>query len=195
MPDEKVPESRKFSLPCPKCSHKIIVDKDKSSDILIQKELLSSSTVEKSGMIEPEIFPPGAKVVFLCGNNKFLLDQVEGYYAGINFCISRTKDSHEAMQRLMLNRYDAVFIEDNETYSDAMNVIAGWQGILRRNVNVMVYGNMAKSMDPKESFLKSANFYVNEGDIKSIEKILKDIQRGFSVYNDPWLKAAENLEG
>ena len=136
--------------------------------------------VESGG--EPEIFPPGSKVVFLYladpgwseGAREFFRDQ--GYYT------STATDSGEATAKLRLNAYNVLLVEDNEEGRLLLKEVGGWSGVRRRECNVALVGEGASSLDPQPAFRLGVNSWLNRADAGRCSELLGEVLKGYELY-------------
>ncbi|NCC23846.1 MAG: hypothetical protein EOM25_01405 [Deltaproteobacteria bacterium] len=193
IPDEKLPESKRFGVRCPRCGSKIVVDRDKGPELkaeeVVRQVVRAGATADVL-----EFFPPGARVAFSAlpeGRfSKTLYKALQ--LRGIHISLATYKDTDHA--RLMLNTYQIVVLHDDEHGRSLLDVIHSWTGTRRREVNVVMAGGKAVSMDPVEAFRLGVNMYLNEEDVEKMDDHLDNVEKAFEVHVEMWNKARRNLD-
>ncbi|THB71552.1 MAG: hypothetical protein D6E12_01100 [Desulfovibrio sp.] len=189
--DDKLPEASRFKVKCPHCQEETIVDRKKQKKGKKSPKGLTSTT--SLGEIEPEIFPPGAKVIFVHISDNEWLKEVERFFVKAGYHESLAQSTDEAVLKLRLNDYDVLLIEDTLENSMLMEEIASWTGLKRRLVNVVLMTNKGTSMDPMLAFRKGVNFIINEADLKRGAEFFTNALNGYVEYYR-WLVAADHRE-
>ncbi len=191
IPDEKLPDVPRFGVKCPSCGERIVVERN--------KEGFSSSPRKQDRIIpkqiEPEMFPPGAKVAFIFLKDVSLADRCEGILREEGYEISRTEDPAEALARLLLNRYDILVLADSKEGRLLLEEIGKWPGRYRREVNVILVGEEAPSLDANIEFLLGINVYISVKDGSRIESLLKEAIARHREYLIPWRYVEEDARG
>ncbi len=180
LPDEKLPDVPRFGVKCPSCGEKIIVERSKEDS----SSSSSPSIVPKQ--IEPEMFPPGAKVAFIFVEDVSLGDKCEEILRHEGYEISRTQDPGEALARLLLNRYDLLMISDSKVGRELLKEVGKWPGRIRRQINVILLGKESSSFDPNIEFLLGINAYISTQESHQMEDLLKEAIARHREYLVPW---------
>lgn len=194
IPDQKIPDTSRFKIRCPYCQKKTLVDLDtnqveeKQVDPEVAQEISSNF---KS--LEPDIFPPGAAVVFLYLQDKEWREECKHYFESRGYYISSVETSEQAVQKLRLNTYELICIEDSNENESLSQEIAKWSGKQRANINFIMVGDRANSFDPTKSFVRGVDTYLNIGDQKQKQDLLDQALEGFKLKYEPW-KIAEEEE-
>lgn len=185
--DDKLPKAEVFRIPCPNCSSEIVVRKEEpdSGDERPQQAAQSPS-------FEPEVFPAGARVAFVFLGHELCMDAAKQAVQELGYTPSIAGSMDEAVAKVGMNRYDLVCIDDSESGRAVMEVVNGWPGIRRREVNVVMVGSDAQSLDPGTSFFRGVNGWLNRGDTDRFKQLLGQLEDDFALYRAPWDAVTES---
>lgn len=178
LPDDRVPEVSKFKLNCPKCREPIIVDKGSKFD----------------AVVAPENFPHDATVAFIFISNKLLAEKIKLYLRSKKIYISEAADLAEALDKVRINYYDIIVLEESELLKPVMDVVKKWNGIRRREVNVIIVQASCKSMQEQEAFLRGVNSVISRDDIEYLENFLAQAIDNYTYSLEPWKVAEKKLQ-
>ncbi len=185
IPDEKIPDVPKFSVKCPSCGEKILVN----------KEAPKIDDENDQGLkIEPEMHPPGSIVAFVYLPDKDAYQNIKTYLKEKGYIVSSANNIEEAVAKLELNRYDLVIFADNQDGKKILEEIDKWPGNRRRNINVIAIGDKAKTFDPNIEFLLGVNSYISWEDLDRVEEILDNSIKRHEDFLIPWKFVSNNDE-
>ena len=194
IPDEKLPDAPRFRIRCPHCQNKTLVELEKkhSED---EKEFQEATSEVASGLspVEPDIFPPGATVVFLHFEDAIWREKCRDFFQDKGFYVSTASNNEEAVQKLRLNFYDLICIEDREENITLLQEIAKWPGKQRARINFIMVGDKANSFDPNVSFVRGVDSYLDLKDQDNAQELLNQAIEGFKIKNEPWKTAEEEV--
>ena len=182
IPDEKVPNVSKFIVKCPACGYKIRVERNlptESKESSIDQALNLPS-------VEPEMHPPGSKVAFVFFKEKELFDKLEKILKELGYIISTASNTQEAVAKINLNRYNMIIISDSPDTKMIFKEIELWPGNLRRYINVIALGNLAKTFDPNREFILGVNSYISTDDFENIDTLIKNAIKRHEDFLIPW---------
>lgn len=189
IPDDKLPDANRFSLKCPHCKEKIVVERQGDTASVSyaepKKEVAPAEPrkeVLKLPAIEPEVFPPGSKVAFIDMHNEDWCTKTEVFLKQQGYEISVSEEPLEAVAKLRLNRYDLLVVEDCENCRLVLEEVASWPGHRRRALNYIMVGPDGKSMHPDVAFERGVNFYLNIAEASKAEELLKSALEGYDLY-------------
>jgi ActR/RegA family two-component response regulator/DNA-directed RNA polymerase subunit RPC12/RpoP len=213
IPDEKVPKGRSFSLTCPQCSSKVIVDRRVSS----QSEPNSTShsndkpNIEKKKTLIEEVdantydasdkpfdfVEEGVETALLCESDAANKTKIKSALHNMNYHITTPELPKDALKQMRFHIFDIVVL--NERFGDqdpAMNSVLKYMDRLsmsiRRNIFVTLITDRFRTMDNMAAFNKSVNLIVNPKNIDEIEKILRrglaDYEAFYRVYKRALIK-------
>lgn len=170
LPDDKVPESPKFKLACPKCKETILID--------------LSASLQKESVLEN--FPPNATVAFLFLKNPVLSQRVKIYFRRKNIYISECTDVATANFKLRTNYYNIICIDESSLSPLILEIFKSWNGIRRRETNIIYMDTEYVTLDILSAFLAGANFVVSKNDVDQIEIHLDTLFEAYAKYREPW---------
>ena len=188
IPDEKIPNVSKFSVKCPVCGYKIRVERNlptESKESSIDQALNLPS-------VEPEMHPPGSKVAFVFLKEKELFDKLKKILEELGYIISTASNTQEAVAKINLNRYNMIIISDAADTKMIFKEIELWPGNLRRYINVIALGNLAKTFDPNREFILGVNSYISTDDFENIDTLIKNAIKRHEDFLIPWKFAQKN---
>lgn len=201
IPDDKLPASPKFKVRCPSCKNEIIVDKTQqptqaNPGVELNTDVFAPGVVETGPQgvrpaapkidletVEPDIFPPGAKVVLMFLKDEHWREAARNYFEESAFHESLAQSPTEAIIKLRVNEYNVMLIDDSPENQTVLDEITAWPGIRRRSLNLILFGNRAASLDPRIAFQKSTNFYLNYNDADKAPQLLEGCLRGYEIYH------------
>lgn len=177
LPDDRIPEAKKFKLNCPKCREPILVDQD--------------SMDEK--IVAPEHFPHDAVVAFVFVKNRDLAARIGEFLKGRGIFVSEARFVHEAVDKVRINYYNILILEEGEEARSILNVVRRWNGLRRREVNIVLVEAKCQSMHPNEAFMRGVNSVIGAGDDERIENFLDLALGEFENHIEPWNEAASKI--
>ncbi|WP_045222951.1 zinc-ribbon domain-containing protein [Desulfonatronum thioautotrophicum] len=190
LPDDKVPEGRRFKLACPKCTEPFIVDPENMTTKTEVSPPEPDSPVQTG---ELEFYPPGAKVAFL-----FVRDP--DWVAGLMHCLKQREyhvalagNQAEALRRIDAVAYQLIFIEQTPEAFDVLRRVHAWAGIQRRSVNVILIGHEFKSLHPQAAFRHGVNGYFHHADRQNTPMLVQSAIAGYDEFYKVWRLAAQTL--
>ncbi|NLY41081.1 MAG: hypothetical protein GX055_05605 [Desulfovibrionales bacterium] len=176
LPDDKIPESQKFKLACPKCKEAIRID---LSAPLQQEQIL-------------ENFPPNATVAFLFLKNPVLIQRIKIYFRRKDIYVSECTDIATANFKLRTNYYNIICIDESLLSPLILEIFKSWNGLRRREVNIICFDTEYPTLDSLSAFLIGANFVISKNDIEKIDIHLDRIFEAYTKYKEPWDIALKN---
>ena len=177
IPDDRIPETKKFKLNCPKCREPIVVDQESADEKIVP----------------PEHFPHDATVAFLFVKNKKLAERIGLLLKSRGIFVSETTLIHEGLDKVRINYYNILILEESEQAKAILGVVRKWNGLRRRDVNIILVEAACKSLHSNEAFFRGVNSVISEKDNERIENILDLALGEFKSYSEPWAVAAQRL--
>lgn len=191
LPEHKVPQGQKLRFACPACGEKNVVDlkqgRDKSKTDPKdgkQAEEVASSKLETT--IEPDMYPPGSEVAFIYVYDSVWEDRAKQHFEGKGYYTSLAGDQNEAVQKIALNKYSIVLLEDVPENQSILQEIANWPGDKRREINCILVGGNAENFDSGQAFAKGVNSYLNIEQRDNIEELLENCRENYRIFLEPW---------
>jgi len=202
IPDEKIPKGQMFSIICPQCDSKVVVDarSDKVSSSDTHSKPLDNPKPEKEKTIIDEVdadtydasdkpfdfVEEGVKTALLCEPDAALQTKIKTALYNMDYHITTPQLPKDALKQMRFHVFDMVVLNERfGTQSPDMNPVHKYLDRLnmsiRRNIFVTLITNRYRTMDSMAAFNKSVNLIVNLKNIDEIEKILR---RGIADYED-----------
>jgi len=213
IPDEKVPKGQTFSLTCPQCNTKVVVDA--RSDTLslsdTDSESIDKSKPEKEKTIIDEVdadtydasdkpfdfVEEGVKTALLCESDAALQTKIKTGLHNMDYHITAPQLPKDALKQMRFHVFDMVVLNERfGTQNPDMNSVLKYLDRLnmstRRNIFVTLITDRYRTMDNMSAFNKSVNLIVNLKNIDEIEKILRrgiaDHEAFYRVYKHALIK-------
>lgn len=178
IPDDRIPETKKFKLNCPKCREPIVIDQESADEKIVA----------------PEHFPHDATVAFLYVKNKNLAERITLFLKSRGIFVSATTLIHEALDKVRINYYNIIILEESEQTKSILGLVRKWNGLRRRDVNIVLVETACKSLHSNEAFFRGVNSVISAADNERIENILDLAMGEFKSYSEPWAVAAQKLQ-
>ena len=213
IPDEKVPKGQKFSLTCPQCNTKVVVDTRSDTPPSSDNKLESSdkSMPEKEKTIIDEVdadiydasdkpfdfVEEGVKTALLCEPDAALKTKIKTGLHNMDYHITAPQLPKDALKQMRFHVFDMVVLNERfGTQNPDMNPVHKYLDRLnmsiRRNIFVTLITDRYRTMDNMAAFNKSVNLIVNLKNIDEIEKILRrgiaDYEAFYRVYKRALIK-------
>ena len=214
IPDEKIPKGQKFSLTCPQCNAKVVVDARSDSPSSSDSNLVSldKDKTEKEKTIIDEVdddsydasdkpfdfVEEGVKTALLCEPDAALQKKIKTALFNMDYHITAPQLPKDALKQMRFHIFDMVVLNErfgtqNPDMNPVLNYINRLNMSVRRNIFVTLITNRFRTMDNMAAFNRSVNMIVNPKNIDEIEKILRrgisDYEAFYRVYKRALLKA------
>lgn len=213
IPDEKIPKGQKFSLICPQCNTKVVVDtrSDTRTSSDIDATSLDKFKSEKEKTILDEVdadsydasdkpfdfVEEGVKTALLCEPDAALQAKIKTGLYNMNYHITAPQLPKDALKQMRFHVFDMVVLNERfGTQNPDMNPVLKYLDRLnmsiRRNIFVTLITDRYRTMDNMAAFNKSVNMIVNLKNIDEIEKVLRrgiaDYEAFYRVYKRALIK-------
>jgi len=201
IPDEKVPKGQIFSLSCPKCNTKVVVDirsnTPSSSDQVSESSDISNPEKGKTIIDEVEadtydasdkpfdFLEEGVETALLCEPDPAIQAKIKTALFNMEYHITAPKLAKDALKQMRFHVFDMVVLNErfgtkNPDMNPVLNYLNRLNMSIRRNMFVTLITDRFRTMDNMAAFNKSVNLIVNLKNIDDIEKILR---RGISDHD------------
>ncbi len=177
IPDDRIPEAKKFKLNCPKCREQIVVAMD----------------TDTSNAVAPEHFPHDAVVAFVYVPDTGIAGRISYFFQQQGIYISEAKTLPEAIDKVRANYYNIMVIEENENMKPVFEVIKKWNGLRRREANIILVNTNCRSMQANEAFLRGVNTVIGRSDNERLEYFMELAMGEYKTYIEPWDLASQHL--
>jgi len=201
IPDDKVPKGQIFSLVCPKCNTKVVVDTrsntPSSSDQASESSDISNPEKEKTIIDEVDadtydasdkpfdFLEEGVETALLCEPDPAIQAKIKTALFNMEYHITAPKLAKDALKQMRFHVFDMVMLSErfgtqNPDMNPVLNYLNRLNMSIRRNIFVTLITDRFRTMDNMAAFNKSVNLIVNLKNIDDIEKILR---RGISDHD------------
>lgn len=167
IPEEKLPDADRFRVRCPSCGDEFPVDRKRSASDSVQDVLNAEvrwNVFAAGEIIEPDSFPPGARVAFLYLPKSGWAEAARKTLESRGYYLTATEDEREAVLKVRFNDYSLLLVRDCPEAENVLREIGSLRGSRRRSANVLMIGEEARSLSPNIAFLRSVNAYLHEAD-------------------------------
>lgn len=188
LPQDKIPETGHFAFTCPNCKkkNKVELNLGKDTSARTAGRPQSESPAPPEARVEPDLFPPGSKAGFVYLQDEAWFGKVHDSLTAKGYYLSQPSSPQEAVQKLRLNVYDLVCIEDSPDAEGLLQEISLWPGRRRREVNCLLLGEYDRSFDPAVTFIRAVNCVLAKKDIESAHTLLEQADEQFEKCIEPW---------
>lgn len=177
LPDERIPDAKKFKLNCPKCREPIIID-------------MSELDVVPTA---PETFPHDAVVAFVFCTQVIFSQRIKSSLKKNGIYVSEALSISEAIEKVRVNYYDIIIIEESNVSNALYEIFKKWNGLRRREVNIVVVGANCQSLQGQDAFLRGVNSVIGKSDNDEIDKYLELALAEYKKYIEPWEIVAKRM--
>lgn len=191
LPEDKLPDARRFRVKCPSCGNKITVERP--ADQSLDEGISSGQPRESEGVLSEEEFagltPIKENNGLILFQDRDLLEAVRAPLEERGYTLAAATSSEEARRIFSTNPLSVVVLEDVEESLPILRDIHSQPGIVRRGINCVLVGDQASSMDVKEAFFRGVNTYLSSRDKDRFGELLTHALGKYSQFIHPWLVA------
>jgi CheY-like chemotaxis protein/DNA-directed RNA polymerase subunit RPC12/RpoP len=187
IPDEKIPESKSFSLRCPGCKNRISVDPQ-------PPEAPASAGFEEGDSQDPEDFAVSGEdydasekpfdfleeegnTAMVLEDNAEIASRAQKVLEIMDYHVTVAKSVRDGLRKMKYHQFDLILL--NETFDnsspEANGVLIYLQRMtmdVRRRMFVALFTERCETMDRMAAFLKSVNVVIHVKDIQRLDRIL-----------------------
>jgi len=183
IPDEKIPNGKRTTVPCPKCKGKISLGDRMGAGA--RKAGFgganSNSTYDASDKPFDFIEEEGLTAL-VCESNPLVQNTISGALELMEYQITKADSTRDALKRMRYHNYDLFVVNENfDTDNPESNGILLYLERLnmtvRRDMFIALVSERFRTMDNMMALNKSVNLIIN---IKNIDDIGKILSRGLT---------------
>ncbi len=182
IPPERLPDARRFKINCPKCKAPIIVERPEQSP-----------SAQVTVPDEPEYFPHDAHVTFVYVQQAALHQRICEYVRSHGGYVSEARSLDEALAKIRSNYYQEMIFQDDAEGQQLLAVIASWNGLRRREVDVILVESARRTLSGMDAFLVGVDAVIGKNDSGEIEKFLDLARDTYKATMEPWKIATVQL--
>jgi predicted Zn finger-like uncharacterized protein len=210
IPDEKIPEGRRFAVNCPKCQNKISVDPGQpaqnagttaknAAEPLAEKNVIDEVAAGAYDADEKpfDFLEAGAKTALLCEPDPADRAQIKAVLENLQFHTIEAVTAKAALKQMRFHIFDVVILNEGfDAKSSAENQVLTYLTDLsmsiRRNIFVALITQHFRTMDNMAAFNHSVNLVVNHKNIADMQKILTaglaDHEASYRIFKESLVK-------
>ena len=191
IPDEKIPDGKVLSTPCPKCKNVLYIDSAQKQGNLDSKGFYTDTSDDSEkpfDFIEEE-----GNTALVCEQNPDIRKKVMDALDIMEYHITVAESGRDALKKMRYHVYDLIVI--NETFNfdslDSNMVMLFLERLpmsIRRNTFVIMISTKLHTMDRMLAFRYSVHIILNSKNIDDFGKIvsrgLTDNELFYQVFNE-----------
>lgn len=196
VPDEKIPKGKRFSLTCPRCQEKIVVDQgdERSSN-------LGSFPPSAQNGYAGEVDFAGSeeKIALICdGEHK---DSIVPLLRKLGYRVRISADPKEALTLMRFSLYDLVFIDEgfggkDVSPNEPLKYVQSMSMESRRDMHVVLMSQKLQTLNNMDAYANSVDLVLNYADIDKldiiIKKSLRDHERFYKIFKESLVKLGKD---
>lgn len=126
-----------------------------------------------------------------------LAERIGDFLKSKGIYISEAQTVTVALEKMRINYYQMLILEENDASQAILNATRKWDGLRRRDINVVYVNTDTQSMQQSEAFFRGVNFVIGKADAKRIDHFLEIILKEYENYKEMWLLAEKKarMEG
>lgn len=195
LSEDKVPDAQRFRIKCPSCGNRIAVDRSASQPRGGEeaREPTRTDGDADSGSREGSVFlgltPEKEDNGLLLMTDEGLLEAARKPLEGQGYRLVATSSANEAIQIFYANPLSLFVVEDLEDNAPFLRELSSQPGYTRRELNCILVGDRAPSLDREQAFLRGVNIYLSRADKERFGELLTRAVGKFKQFIHPWLLA------
>jgi len=198
IPDEKIPDGKVISTPCPKCKNVLYIDSAQKQEALADTGFYTDTSDDEKpfDFIEEE-----GITALVCEQDPNIRKKVIEALDIMEYHITVAESGRDALKKMRYHAYDLIII--NETFNsnslDSNMVMLFLERLpmsIRRNTFVIMISTRFRTLDRMLAFRYSVHIIINS---KNIDDFAKIVSRGLTdnelfcqVFNES-LKVAKHM--
>ena len=191
IPDEKIPDGKVISTPCPKCKNVLYIDSAQKQEAPDSKEFYTDTaddTEKPFDFIEEE-----GITALVCEQDPDIRKKVMDALDIMEYHITVAESGRDALKKMRYHVYDLIVIDEtfNSASPDSNMVMLYLERLpmsIRRNTFVIMISTKLHTMDRMLAFRYSVHIILNSKNIDDFGKIvsrgLTDNELFYQVFNE-----------
>jgi len=191
IPDEKIPDGKVISTPCPKCKNILYIDSAQKQEAPYSKEFYTDTSDNAENAFD--FIEEEGNTALVCEQNPDIRKKVIAALDIMEYHITVAENGRDALKKMRYHVYDLIVI--NETFNsdspDSNMVILYLERLpmsIRRNTFVIMISARFHTMDRILAFRYSVHIILNSKNIDDFGKIisrgLTDNELFYQVFNE-----------
>jgi CheY-like chemotaxis protein len=179
IPDEKIPDGKVISTPCPKCKNVLYIDSAQKQEVPADKEFYTDTSDDEKpfDFIEEE-----GNTALVCEQDPDIRKKVIDALDIMEYHITVAESGRDALKKMRYYVYDLIVI--NETFNsdspDSNMVMLFLERLpmsIRRSTFFIMVSNRFRTLDLMQAFRYSVHIVINS---KNIDDFAKIVSRGIT---------------
>lgn len=176
--DDKIPQNRTASLPCPRCKEKITIEPPSQHAPDIEAAFAGFTGEAYDASEKPfDFIEEEGKTALVCVSDAAIIKQIVNDLNLMEYHITEAESGRDALKKMRYHNYDLVLVEENfHCDSPENNVILLYLERLymsvRRYIFVTLISHKFRTMDHMMALRYSVNLIINSKNIEDFGKIL-----------------------
>lgn len=179
FPDDKIPQGKEVSVPCPNCKGpiKIVADRPAAAAIAPQKPPQASAQEGETLDKAFDYIAAGVKTVLVCVDDKPALEKIRQTLGG-GYHLTEVQSAVDALKKIRVHTFDLVIVNERFEGSEPDdNPVVGYLERMmmedRRPTFLVLLTERFRTMDNLAAFKYSVNLVVNLKQMDIFGKILE----------------------
>lgn len=195
LSEEKLPDASRFRIKCPSCGNRIAVERpasqprDGEASREPAQESGTTDSESRGGAVFLGLSPEKENNGLLLITDDNLLEAVRPPLEGQGYRLIATSSASEAIQIFHSNPLSLFVVEDLEDNAPLLRELHSQPGYTRREMNCILVGDRAPSLDKEQAFLRGVNVYLSRADKERYGALLTRAVGKFQQFIHPWLVA------
>lgn len=195
LSEEKLPDASRFRIKCPSCGNRIAVERPASQprdgEASWEPNQAAEATVSEdiAGAVFLGLTPEKEDNGLLLVTDDDLLEAVRSLLEAQGYRLIATSSATEAIQIFYSNPLSLFLVEDLEDNVPFLRELHSQPGYTRREMNCILVGDRAMSLDKQQAFLQGVNTYLSRADKERYGELLTRAVGKFKQFIHPWLVA------
>jgi predicted Zn finger-like uncharacterized protein len=195
LSEERLPDASRFRIKCPSCGNRIAVERPASQaggDEASREAPQEAEEPVSTGMESTEFLgltPEKENNGLLLVSDDDLLEALRPPLEEQGYHLVATPSATEAIQIFYSNPLSLFVVEDLEDNVPFLRELHSQPGYTRREMNCLLVGDRALSLDKQQAFLQGVNTYLSRADRGRYEELLPRAVGKFKQFLHPWLVA------
>ena len=179
IPDEKIPDGKVISTPCPKCKNVLYIDSAQKLEAPADKEFYTDTSDDETpfDFIEEE-----GSTALVCEQDPDIRKKVIDALDIMEYHITIAESGRDALKKMRYRVYDLIVIDeafnsDSPNSNMVMLFLERLPMSIRRNTFLIMTSTRFRTLDRMLAFRYSAHIIIN---LKNIDDFAKIVSRGIT---------------
>jgi len=173
--NDKIPQGKKSSFPCPKCKSKILINQKTNTNIEVDNDFLSDYSEKFDEDFDFDV--EEGKSCLLCELETAVNNKIKKELKNLNYNITEAINSRDALRKIKHKTFNFIIVNElfdtNDNNSNGVLLFLERMDMsIRRNITVVLISRNLLTMDKMIAFNKSVNVVINVNNASDAGKII-----------------------